>query len=206
VWGAVLGAGIVVVLKEFLQSSLPVVFHGTAQLETVIFGILLVALLQIAPGGMWPRLAALFPITPARRRLETTAALPVTHRPQEGSQSLLNVVKARKKFGGVVAVNDVSFDVKTGDIVGLHRSERRRQKHHLQSRLRCVAGMTGGNISSVLGQRVERPREPQDIVPRGVSRTFQHVKLVPDMTVLENVAIGTLSARTRKRDRKHVAA
>ena len=51
VWGAVLGAGIVVVLKEILQSYLPLVFHGNAQLETVIFGILLVALLQIAPGG-----------------------------------------------------------------------------------------------------------------------------------------------------------
>ena len=55
-WGAVLGAGIVVVLKEILQSYLPVVFHGSAQLEIVIFGILLVALLQAAPGGIWPRL------------------------------------------------------------------------------------------------------------------------------------------------------
>src|ERR1700755_1427206 len=51
VWGAVLGAGILVVLKELLQSYLPVVFHGSAQLETVIFGILLVLLLQLAPTG-----------------------------------------------------------------------------------------------------------------------------------------------------------
>src|ERR1700754_3590843 len=50
VWGGVLGAALVVVLKEILQSTLPVVFHGSAQLETVIFGILLVTLLQIAPG------------------------------------------------------------------------------------------------------------------------------------------------------------
>src|SRR6201995_5547884 len=47
VWGAVLGAGIVVVLKEILQSYLPYVFHGQAQLETIIFGLLLVTLLQI---------------------------------------------------------------------------------------------------------------------------------------------------------------
>src|SRR5207244_1490442 len=52
VWGAVLGAGLVVVLKEILQSYLPFVFGGQGgqggQLEIIVFGILLVALLQLA--------------------------------------------------------------------------------------------------------------------------------------------------------------
>jgi ABC-type branched-subunit amino acid transport system ATPase component len=47
---------------------------------------------------------------------------------------------------------------------------------------------TGGAIS-VLGHKVDNA-PPQEVVKLGVSRTFQHVKLVPDMTVLENVAIG----------------
>ncbi|MDU3126795.1 MAG: ABC transporter ATP-binding protein, partial [Bradyrhizobium sp.] len=47
---------------------------------------------------------------------------------------------------------------------------------------------TSGNIS-VLGKAVGNA-PPQDVVKLGISRTFQHVKLVPDMTVLENVAIG----------------
>ena len=42
VWGAVLGAGIVVILKEVLQSYLPYIFGGQSQLETIVFGILLV--------------------------------------------------------------------------------------------------------------------------------------------------------------------
>ena len=54
VWGAVLGAGIVVILKEILQSYLPLIFGGQSQLETIVFGILLVVLLQLAPTGVWP--------------------------------------------------------------------------------------------------------------------------------------------------------
>ena len=53
VWGGVLGAAIVVALKEILQGYLPYLFHGEGQLEIIVFGILLVALLQLAPGGVW---------------------------------------------------------------------------------------------------------------------------------------------------------
>src|SRR5262245_4482476 len=66
VWGAVLGAGIVVILKEILQSYLPYVFGGQSQLETIVFGILLVVLLQLAPTGVWPGLMARLSLTPAR--------------------------------------------------------------------------------------------------------------------------------------------
>src|SRR6201982_3762291 len=54
VWGSVLGAAIVVILKEVLQSYLPLLLHGEGQLETIVFGILLVALLQVAPAGVSP--------------------------------------------------------------------------------------------------------------------------------------------------------
>src|SRR5215472_10081372 len=47
-------AGIVVILKELLQSYLPYIFGGKAQLETIVFGIMLVLLLQLAPSGVWP--------------------------------------------------------------------------------------------------------------------------------------------------------
>src|SRR4029077_9513811 len=51
-----------------------------------------------------------------------------------------------------------------------------------------VLTASGGKIS-VLGQSIDYA-PPQEIVKLGISRTFQHVKLVPDMTVLENVALG----------------
>src|SRR5881398_3889777 len=68
VWGAVLGAGIVVILKEMLQSYLPYIFGGKAQLETIVFGILLVLLLQLAPSGVWPWLMAQLPFKTNRKR------------------------------------------------------------------------------------------------------------------------------------------
>src|ERR1700751_5006148 len=68
VWGSVLGAAVVVVLKEGLQSYLPLLLHGSGQLETIVFGVLLVMLLQLAPSGVWPWLLSWWPLE-AKRRL-----------------------------------------------------------------------------------------------------------------------------------------
>src|SRR6201987_1862204 len=76
VWGGVLGAGIVIVLKEVLQSYLPMLLHGEGQLETIVFGILLVALLQLAPAGVWPWLMSLWPFEPKRKLPDTSLPLP----------------------------------------------------------------------------------------------------------------------------------
>lgn len=187
VWGAVLGAGIVVVLKEILQSYLPVVFHGSAQLEIVIFGILLVALLQAAPGGIWPRLAALLKLSSRLPDPQGGDALPPREKSVTASATLLDVQAARKQFGGVIAVNDVSFNVKAGEIVALI-GPNGAGKSTTFNLITGVLRSSGGTIS-VLGRTVDNA-PPQDIARLGVARTFQHVKLVPDMTVLENVAIG----------------
>ena len=187
VWGAVLGAGIVVVLKEILQSYLPLVFHGNAQLETVIFGILLVALLQIAPGGMWPKLTALLPFRVKIPKPQTADALPPRAKAAATSNTLLDIQAARKQFGGVIAVNDVSFDVQAREIVALI-GPNGAGKSTTFNLITGVLRASGGTIS-VLGKTVDNA-PPQEIAKLGVARTFQHVKLVPDMSVLENVAIG----------------
>ena len=187
VWGAVLGAGIVVVLKEILQSYLPVVFHGSAQLEIVIFGILLVALLQAAPGGIWPRLAALLKFSNRLPQPKTPVYLPPREKVAASSDTLLDVQAARKQFGGVIAVNDVSFNVKAGEIVALI-GPNGAGKSTTFNLITGVLRKSGGTIS-ILGRNVDNA-PPQEIAKLGVARTFQHVKLVPDMTVLENVAIG----------------
>jgi branched-chain amino acid transport system permease protein len=186
VWGAVLGAAIVVVLKEILQSNLPVLVQGPAQLETVVFGILLVALLQIAPGGMWPRLAALWPAAAPGGRPRATDALPPRDKPAI-TGPVLDIAGARKQFGGVVAVNDVSFNVGAREIVALI-GPNGAGKSTTFNLITGVAPATAGRIA-ILGTSVDGA-SPQTIARLGVARTFQHVKLVPDMSVLENVAIG----------------
>ena len=186
VWGAVLGAGIVVVLKEILQSYLPYVFKGQAQLETIIFGVLLVGLLQVAPGGLWPRLAARFPAKDTGRKPQ--AASPLTPRDKPaGTGALLQVESARKQFGGVVAVNDVSFKVQRQEIVALI-GPNGAGKSTTFNLITGILSATAGTFS-LLGQNINNT-PPQKVAQLGVGRTFQHVKLVPDMSVLENVAIG----------------
>jgi branched-chain amino acid transport system permease protein len=187
VWGGVLGAAIVVVLKEVLQSYLPLLLHAEGQLETIVFGILLVALLQLAPQGVWPWLISRLPFKPVRKQADTSLALPPRPRAAGTPDLLLEVDKARKQFGGVVAVNDVSFDVQAREIVALI-GPNGAGKSTTFNLITGVLRASSGTLS-VLGRKIRNAR-PQEIVELGISRTFQHVKLVPDMTVLENVAIG----------------
>ena len=187
VWGAVLGAGIVVILKEILQSYLPYIFGGQSQLETIVFGILLVVLLQLAPTGVWPWLMARLPLKPARKLTDTSLPPATRVRAPASPATLLQIEKARKQFGGVIAVNDVSFDVQAREIVALI-GPNGAGKSTTFNLITGVLTTTGGTIS-VLGHKVDNA-PPQEVVKLGVARTFQHVKLVPDMTVLENVAIG----------------
>jgi branched-chain amino acid transport system permease protein len=187
VWGGVLGAAIVVVLKEILQSYLPYVFGGQGQLETIVFGILLVALLQLAPTGVWPWLMALLPFKSKRRRPDTSLTLPPRPRAKAAPTVLLQIDHARKQFGGVIAVNDVSFDVQAREIVALI-GPNGAGKSTTFNLITGVLTKSGGTIS-VLGKNIDNA-PPQQVAKLGIARTFQHVKLVPDMTVLENVAIG----------------
>ncbi|HEY0911274.1 MAG TPA: branched-chain amino acid ABC transporter ATP-binding protein/permease [Bradyrhizobium sp.] len=187
VWGGVLGAAIVVILKEILQSYLPLVFGGSGQLETIVFGILLVALLQLAPTGVWPWLIARLPFTPIRKRPDLLLTLPARPRAAATPSVLLRIDHARKQFGGVIAVNDVSFDVQAREIVALI-GPNGAGKSTTFNLITGVLTASAGKIS-VLGKGINNAA-PQEIVKLGISRTFQHVKLVPDMTVLENVAIG----------------
>ncbi len=189
VWGAVLGAGVVTILKDILQGVLPALFKINAQLETIVFGAMLVLLLQVAPGGLWPRLMALLPArAPRSRGIATNAApLPAREKSEAGSGLLLDVREARKQFGGVVAVNNVSFDVKAAEIVALI-GPNGAGKSTTFNLITGVLRSDSGRISTQ-GHRIDR-ETPQRIVRHGVARTFQHVKLVPDMTVLENVALG----------------
>jgi ABC-type branched-subunit amino acid transport system ATPase component/ABC-type branched-subunit amino acid transport system permease subunit len=187
VWGGVLGAAIVVILKEILQSYLPLVFHGEGQLETIVFGILLVVLLQLAPTGVWPWLTARLPFKPSRKRPDSSLAPPRRIRTTATPAVLLQIDRVRKQFGGVVAVNDVSFDVQAHEIVALI-GPNGAGKSTTFNLITGVLTSSSGTIS-VLGSKITNAT-PQQVVKLGISRTFQHVKLVPDMTVLENVAIG----------------
>ena len=186
VWGAVLGAAILTIVQDYLQSLLPKLLGQSGNFEIIVFGVLMVALLQYARRGVWPFIARWFPRGPQVRAPEQAEPLPRREKPALGD-ALLVVDRARKEFGGLVAVNDVSFEVKAGQIVGLI-GPNGAGKSTTFNLVTGVLQATRGEIY-FRGERIDALNS-REIVKRGIGRTFQHVKLLPTMTVLENVAIG----------------
>jgi branched-chain amino acid transport system permease protein len=186
VGGAILGSGLVTLLKDQLQRILPALFGGKGSYETIVFGALLIMLLQTARDGLWPKLAALIPARDHPPRLPVAEPLPARAMPSAG-EPLLSLADVRKTFGGLVAVNDVSFHVRAGEIVALI-GPNGAGKSTIFNLVTGVLHPTGGNIG-FKGEHISG-RSPPVIAGRGIGRTFQHVNVLPGMSVLENVALG----------------
>ena len=186
VWGAILGAGIVLVLKEVLQRVLPGLIGATGNFEVIVFGILLVAMLQFARDGLWPFVLRLLPERGPAPSSAPRANL-ARREPAPVGTTLITVEKARKTFGGLVAVNDLSFDVKAGEIVALI-GPNGAGKSTTFDLITGMLALSGGRVGFA-GDK-SRLSRPGEIARQGVARTFQHAKILPDMTVLENVALG----------------
>ncbi len=205
--GALLGAGLVTVLNDQLQDWLPRLLGRAGNYETIVFGVILVVILQAAPEGLWPLLVRRS--RPATRRIPSVPALPRRTLPAVGER-VLATDALRKTFGGLVAVDGVSFHLDAREIVGLI-GPNGAGKSTTFNLLTGVARPTAGHVR-ILGQDLSRAT-PQRVARLGIARSFQHVKLVPGMSVLENVALGahlrgraTPLAALLRRDRAEEAA
>jgi len=183
---ALFGSTLVILLKEALQRVLPALLGHTANWEPVVFGVVLVLILQKAPGGLWVFVERLLPKSPAPKIVADAAPLPVRGLPARGG-NLLSLERVRKAFQGLIAVNDVDLSVKSGDIVALigPNGAGKSTTFNLASGL---LPLTAGTVSFD-GVRIDG-ETPRRIAARGMARTFQHVKVLPDMSVLDNVALG----------------
>jgi branched-chain amino acid transport system ATP-binding protein len=105
--------------------------------------------------------------------------------------AMLRLVNVFRRFGGLVAVNDISFELRAGEIVGLI-GPNGAGKTTLVNLITGVHRPGGGEIWYGR-ERIDR-LSPDRIARRGIARTFQIVQPFPHMTVLENVAGGALFA------------
>ena len=193
--GALVGSGLVLMAKNALQDVLPLLSQRGNQLEAVAFAALFILLLHHARGGLMGFVARWTKgrfAPPALRSEPAGEPLPRRTLPAPGTP-LLTVAGAVKRFGGLVAVNDVSFDVKAGEIVGLI-GPNGAGKSTMFNLLTGALPMTAGRVQ-FLGQDITGAAQWR-IARLGMARTFQHVKLRPHMSLLDNVALGTHS-RTR---------
>ena len=101
--------------------------------------------------------------------------------------ALIEVTSLTKRFGGLMAVNDVSFSIDTGEIVSMIGPNGAGKT----TAFNCVTGLypiTSGDVlfdgRSIAGQ------PPHRITRLGVARTFQNIRLFSYMTALDNVMVG----------------
>ncbi|UOD51161.1 branched-chain amino acid ABC transporter ATP-binding protein/permease [Orrella daihaiensis] len=187
VWGALLGAAIITIAKQWLQDLLPALLGASGNFEMIVFGLIMVLVLQRAPDGLWPVIKRFVPIrVPNKKINEQAPDLPRRAMPQPG-EVILQAVDVTRKFGGLVANNNMSLDVRAGEILALI-GPNGAGKSTMFNQLSGVDTPTSGDVF-FRGQSVAG-KESREIAGLGMSRTFQHVKLLASMTVLENVAIG----------------
>ncbi len=193
--GALVGVALVLLLKNGLQDLLPLLTQRAGQLEAVAFAAVFILLLHFARGGLmgfvrrWtrgrfapqPSSAPVKPVTPLAQRTLPTRGTPI-----------LSVQGVVKRFGGLIAVNEVSFDVAAGEIIGLI-GPNGAGKSTMFNLLTCTLPMTSGQVRFMDQDIAGLPQ--RQVARLGLARTFQHVKLRPHMSLLDNVALGAY-ART----------
>jgi branched-chain amino acid transport system ATP-binding protein len=108
--------------------------------------------------------------------------------------ALLTVDHVTKRFGGVVAVDDVTLVVAEGEIVGLI-GPNGAGKTTLFNLVTRLYKPDDGEIAFDGESLLRTP--PHKVIRRGIARTFQNVELFPTMTVLEHVLVGRTARRGR---------
>ncbi len=189
-WGAVLGAASIVLLKEQLQDVLPALLGTSGNFEGVAFGLLMLLVLQRFADGLWPMLARwsrrFLGLRAVPRSLPRSPPLARSAVPAAG-QTLLEAHAVTKRFGGLVANDRISMTLKAGEVHALI-GPNGAGKSTLFNMVSGVDDPSEGEVR-LLGHAVTG-RPARDFARRGLGRTFQHVKLLGQRSVLENVALG----------------
>ena len=188
-WGAVLGAALITLMKQYLQDVLPSLLGSSGNFEVIVFGLLMLIVLQRFSDGLWPSLARW-----VNRYLRPTLVAPNTtsrtlayrQLPQKGSV-VLSASAVSKRFGGLLANNEINLDVRSGEIHALI-GPNGAGKSTFFNLISGVDDPTSGSVQ-LLGRDMHG-QSSRVFAGAGLSRTFQHVRLLGPRSVLDNVALG----------------
>ena len=196
VWGPLIGAAILIPLAETLQAELGTYLPGV---QGVVYGIAIIAIMLLSPDGLfwtirdrWLRQKAaapipdVAPVSPPARAASVHAGAP-----------LLIVEHLSRAFGGLKAVDDVSFSIASGEILGII-GPNGAGKTTLFNVLNGVLSADAG--SAQLDGRPMLGRKTFEVCRMGVGRTFQVVRSFPRLPLLDNVIVGAYGAGLSDRD------
>jgi branched-chain amino acid transport system permease protein len=187
-WGAPIGATLVVVLRDQFNDWIPRITGRAGDFEALVFSLVVILLLQRAPEGLLPILLRLKrqpppPFVPS----EPPPDLSITFAATMPGEELLSVEAVSRYFGGLAANRDVTFDVRASEIVALI-GPNGAGKTTLFNVVSGVIPPSSGTVR-LFGSVVQH-RRPHHVAASGVARTFQHVRLLGRRSVLENIALG----------------
>jgi branched-chain amino acid transport system permease protein len=181
--GAIIGAAVVVLLRDQLTEFLPRLLGSTGNFETVAFSLAVILLLQYAPRGIAPAVFRRQQIPPRNRG---TTTLPSRKMPSPGTP-ILQTTALEKRFGGLIAANSIDLSVHAGEIVALIGPNGAGKS----TTFNLISGALTPNAGNIrLLDHDIQGSGARNIASQGLARTFQHVKLLPEATVLDNIALG----------------
>src|SRR2546421_5459381 len=197
VWGPVLGALILIPLAEVLNAELGDKLPG---IQGVVFGAAIVLVVLVAPEGILPKLRTALAKRPERSRAPLPEAFAAANprARNAGGETLLRVERLSRSFGGLRAVQEVSFEVRKGEVLGII-GPNGAGKTTLFNVLNGFIRADGGEMRFE-GKPLGRLK-PSAICALGIARTFQVMRPFPRMKVLDNVVVGAFVA-----ERKDAAA
>jgi branched-chain amino acid transport system ATP-binding protein len=121
---------------------------------------------------------------------------------QQKNESTLEIKGLGKSFAGLKAVDDVSFSLRTGEILGLI-GPNGSGKTTLINVVTGLLPATSGSVS-VDGYRTTG-QPPYKVARAGIARTFQTIRLFGELTVAENVEVAAVSVGKSRREAVHIA-
>ena len=206
--GVVVGALLLQLLQSWFLQDLEQWVHkfgdftGIAFLQTInivqsielIFGIILVVMMLYRRQGLIPERRAVTALSPAQQTAVPSRGgikgelKPLHHKPVERSKPLLEIEGLAKAFGGIQAVRSLDLTVMPGQIVAVIGPNGSGKTTFFN----LVTGLTAPDSGSVklAGEEVTG-LSADEIVDRGIARTFQNLRLFANMTLMENALVGT---------------
>ncbi|HMI13112.1 MAG TPA: branched-chain amino acid ABC transporter ATP-binding protein/permease, partial [Bradyrhizobium sp.] len=213
VWGPVIGSVILIPLAETLNAEAGSRFPG---IQGVIFGLAIISVILVAPEGLFWKLRDFWRRRPASQAVATSsapaqlAAVPIAaakpprpERSQGSGDVVLEIRNLSRSFGGLKAVQNVSFKLRRNEILGII-GPNGAGKTTLFNLLNGFLRPGTGEI--LLDGRDMSGRKPHELCEAGIGRTFQIMRPFLRMSISDNVVVGAYVRAKTDAEARQLAA
>ena len=213
VWGPVIGSVILIPLAETLNAEAGSRFPG---IQGVIFGLAIISVILVAPEGLFWKLRDFLRRRPASQAVATSsapaqlAAVPIAaatpprpERSQGSDDVVLEIRNLSRSFGGLKAVQNVSFKLRRNEILGII-GPNGAGKTTLFNLLNGFLLPDTGEI--LLDGRDMSGRKPHELCKAGIGRTFQIMRPFLRMSISDNVVVGAYVRAKTDAEARQLAA